>query len=601
MSMTLPPRSAVAPQHTWNAESVFATPADWDTEFDAVTVALSALAAYKGRLAEGPNVLAGFVAEHEALARRVAKLNFYATMSAAVDTTDQSAASRSVRAGGLASQFAAAVAFAEPELLALGMRTLRAWIASEPRLAIYAHYAEDLLRQAPHVRSAEVEEVLGLAADAFRGPTQIHAMLSNADMQFPDAVAEDDSTLTVAQGTLRRILTGPDRAARRSAYESYTGEYLAHKNTLAVTLLTSVKQDVFSARVRGFESALHAALFPHNIPVEVFHNLIDTFRRHLPIWHRYWAVRRRTLGVDALYPYDIWAPLGRPAHPVSFEQAVAWIGEALAPLGDAYVTTLTRGCLEQRWVDRAPNQGKRQGAFSFGTYDTYPFIMMSYADDVFSMSTLAHELGHSLHSHYSTRSQPWVYSRYSLFLAEVASNFNQAMLRNYLLRTQDDPLLQRALIEEAMSNFHRYFFIMPTLARFELEVHTRVEQGRGLGADDLIALCADLFAEGYGEEMEFEREREGITWATFQHLYVAYYPYQYATGIAGAHALAAQVLDGDPGAAEHYLGFLKAGASAYALDVLRAAGVDLSHPEPVEAAFKVMAGYVDRLEELTAG
>jgi oligoendopeptidase F len=355
---------------------------------------------------------------------------------------------------------------------------------------------------------------------------------------------------------------------------------------------------VFFMRARGYESTLAGSLFENNVPVAVFHNLIDTFRQNVPTWHRYWAVRRKALGVDRLHPYDIWAPLTANQPKVPYPQAVDWICEGLAPLGEDYVAAVRRGCLDDRWVDVYPNQGKTDGAFSSGAPETFPFILMSYNDTLFSLSTLAHELGHSMHSLLTWRSQPFIYSNYSLFVAEVASNFNQAMVRGYLLDHQLDRDFQLALIEEAMANFHRYFFIMPTLARFELDAHQRVERGQGLTASDLNSLMADLFSEGYGAEMQVDRDRVGITWATFGHLYADYYVYQYATGIAGAHALARPILAGQPGAAEKYRKFLSAGSSLYPLDALQLAGVDLASPAAVEEAFAVLAGMVDRLEQL---
>jgi oligoendopeptidase F len=283
---------------------------------------------------------------------------------------------------------------------------------------------------------------------------------------------------------------------------------------------------------------------------------------------------------------------------IEYRQALELIAEGLAPLGSEYVSVLRRGCLSDRWVDVYPNQGKTAGAFSSGSYGTYPFICMSFTDDVNSLSTLAHELGHSMHSYLTWQHQPFIYSNYSLFVAEVASNFHQAMVRAYLLRTNTDHSFQTALLEEAMSNFHRYFFIMPTLARFELEVHQRVERGEGLTADAMIGLMANLFAEGYGGEMHIDRERIGITWATFSHLYYDYYVFKYATGISAAHALSNRILTGVPGAVQDYLRFLSAGASVYPIDALKIAGVDLSTPKAVEETFGVLAGYVDRLETL---
>jgi oligoendopeptidase F len=271
----------------------------------------------------------------------------------------------------------------------------------------------------------------------------------------------------------------------------------------------------------------------------------------------------------------------------------------MEPLGEEYVEILRKGCLEDRWVDYARNKGKRQGAFSGGSYGTQPFIMMSYADDVFSLSTLAHELGHSMHSFYTRRNQPYIYGNYSLFVAEVASNFNQAMVRDYLIKTQTDPDFQLALIEEAMSNFHRYFFIMPTLARWEFDMHQRIEKSGPVNARILTDRCAELFMEGYGNEVDYEHDRIGITWAQFAHMYMNFYVYQYATGISGAHALVDRVLSEGDSAAQDYLGFLSAGSSVYSLDALKSAGVDLTNPEPVEKAFGVLADIVDRFERLT--
>ncbi len=595
----VPERSEIPQQYTWNAESLFGSRAAWEAELNRLGAVIPAVSTFQGHLAEGPHVLAQALDVIQIMMKRLGKIYVYASMSQAVDVRDQSAAVAQGQARALFGRYMAAQSFLDPELLAIGEATLRAWIGEEPRLADFAHYVDDLFRKQAHVRSAEVEQLLGMLMDPFGSASNTFNALTDADFDFPPAIATDGSEVDLTQGTLQKILAGPDREARRTAYDNYTGTYLKFKNTLASNLGASLKQNIFEMRARRYDSSLEMSLFSQNVPTEVFHNLIDTFRRHLPTWHRYWAVRRRALGVDVLHPYDVWAPLTADTTTIPFEQAVDWISEGLAPLGEDYVATLRRGALSQRWVDVYPNQGKTAGAFSSGFPGTYPFILMSFNDNIFSLSTLAHELGHSMHSYLTWEHQPFLYGDYSLFVAEVASNFHQAMVRDYLLRTTDDINFQINVIEEAMSNFHRYFFIMPTLARFELEVHRRVERGQGLNADGMIDLMADLFAEGYGDELAFDREREGITWATFIHLYIDYYVYQYATGISGANTLAKRILSGDdPGAVDAYLSFLKAGGSVYPLEALALAGVDLTTPEAVEVTFGVLGEMVDRLESL---
>lgn len=595
----VPPRSQIDPNHTWNAESVFPDQAAWAAELKAVAEELPALAPFQGKLGESAQTLADWLELSETLTRRIHTLYFYASMSQAVETTNTAAISMVGQASALFSRFAAAASFAEPEILALGEATIMDWVNSEPRLNIYHHYFSNLFRQQAHVRSAEVEEVLALAGEPFDQVENTEEMLTGADLTFREATSKDGEQLSLSQGNIDTLLESRDREARRTAWESYMDGYLALKHTLASNYLASVKRDVFYARARRYPSALEASLFADNVPAEVFYSLIETYKKHIPTWHKYWAIRRQALGVDTLHPYDIWAPLSSDAPKVSYEQAVNWISEGMRPLGEAYVSALRQGCLQDRWVDIYPNQAKTAGAFSGGSYDTFPFIMMSYDNGLGAMSTLAHELGHSMHSYLSRKNQPFVYGDYTLFAAEVASNFNQALVRAYLFQQNSDPDFQIALIEEAMSNLHRYFFIMPTLARFELEIHERVERGDGVTADDMIELMADLFSEGYGDEMHVDRQRVGITWATFGHLYSNYYVYQYATGISAAHALAGRILDGTPGAVEDYINFLSAGSSLYPVDALKKAGVDMSTPEAVEHTFAVLADYVERLGVLS--
>ncbi|MGE5643405.1 MAG: oligoendopeptidase F, partial [Byssovorax cruenta] len=496
-------------------------------------------------------------------------------------------------------QVISAVSFLRPEILEIGREKVDEWMAQNEKLAIYKHYFDDLFRKQAHVRSAEVEELLGLVSDPLQGSSTSTNMLTNADFKFKPVKVGVGKSLDLTQGTYHNLLHNPDRKVRRTAYENYMDRYVEHKNTLATNLTHSIKANVFYMRARKHESSLAASLFDLNIPTDVFYNLIDTFKKNLPVWHRYFALRRKALGLKKLAYYDMWAPITKKKVKVPFDKAVDLIGKSLAPMGKEYVDTLRKGVLKERWVDVYPNQGKAEGAFSWGSQGTHPFINMSYTDEVTSMSTLAHELGHSMHSYLTWKNQPFIYSGYSLFVAEVASNFHQAMMRGHLLQSVKDKNFQLALIEEAVGgNFFRYFFQMPTLARFELETHQRIERGESLTANSMIDLMADLFAEGFGPDFDMDRERVGMTWSTFGHLFADYYVYAYATGISAAHSLAGGILRGEPNAVENYLGFLKSGSSDYSLNVLKNAGVDMTSPKAVEDTFAVMEGYIDRLEQL---
>jgi len=595
---TVPARADVPIESTWNHESVFPSFDAWREEYQATVAAVGGIAPFQGTLAQSPERLAEWFDSHSAIARRVWTLYMYPVMWQACDGNNEEIKGMVGQAQGLAGQFSAAVAFAEPELLAMDEQKLLGWLELDA-LKMYQHLIDDLLRKKKHVLSAEVEAALGLLSDPLSRIESIRSALNDMDLTFEAAVDSAGETQPLVQSTINNLLADSDREVRKNAWRNYADSYLKFNNTLATTYLASAKSNVVRARMRGYESVLHAKLSPSNIPVEVFHNLIDTYQKHIPTWHRYWDVRRRALGYETIHPWDIWAPLTADDPRLTFPQAVDMIAEGMAPLGADYVSVMRRGCLEERWVDYAINDGKSEGAFSFGTYDSLPFIMMSFDGNLSSMSTLAHELGHSMHSYYTRETQPFVYSHYSMFAAEVASNFNQAMVRAHLFARNDDRVFQLALIQEAMDNIHRYFFIMPTLARFELEVHTRMEKDEPLTPESLNQIMSGFFAEGYGETMSDDKRRTGITWAQFGHLYEAYYTFQYATGISAAHALANAILAGDDASAvERYLAFLRAGGSEYPIPALQAAGVDMSTPLAVEETFAVLTELVDRLEGL---
>jgi oligoendopeptidase F len=598
MLTTLPARNEVNPDFTWNAESMFLTPNEWEAEVEDLLASLPELKKFQGRLSESPSVLADALETQADFTARAQRIEVYAGFSYSVDTTDQDAVAMASKSRSVQGKLGAAGAFINPELLTIGEDRLLEWSETEPRLALYRHFFANLFRLQEHVRSSEVEEILGMLADPFGGPGASSSMLTNADLKARPGHDREANPIDANEINIIKVSSHDDRVARETVWENYYTALYQFKNTLASNLATSIKQNVFLSRVRNHPSALEMMLHEHNIPTSVYHNLLEVFKKSFPVWQRYFKIRREALGLETLTPYDMWAPLTENQVHIPYQKSVDWIAEGLLPMGKDYVSILRNGCLEERWVDVYPNKGKRSGAFSWGAPGTHPFIMLSYTDSIFSLSTLAHELGHSMHSYLTWQNQPIVYSDYSLFAAEVASNFHQAMVRDYLLKHNPERDFQIAVIEEAMANFYRYFFIMPTLARFELETHTRVERDQPLTADILINLMADLFAEAYGDTVQFNREHLGMTWARFGHLYMDYYVFQYATGISGAQALSGRVLREEPGAVEDYLGFLKAGSSVYPLDALKKAGVDLTSPQPVEEAFATMADYIDRLEQL---
>jgi oligoendopeptidase F len=600
MAIQIPARSKVNKKYTWNAESVFKTKKDWEAAVEIILGDLPQIKKYEGRLGESAEVLLEALDQVEDLMKRLMHVFVYASLAYSVDTTDQKSSAMYGKAQGVYGQVAGTIAFINPELLQIGKAKLDGWMSQNPKLRIQAHNFNNLFRKQAHVRSGEVEQILGMVSDPLGGAGNSTSMLTNADFKFAPAKDSKGKSIQVTQGNFHTsLMEHPDRKVRRTAFESYMDKHLEFKNTLATNLTTSIKANVFYSQVRKHENSLSASLFENNIPVEVFHNLINTFKKNLPVWHRYFEIRRKALKLKEVNYYDMWAPIVKKKTKVPYERAVDLICESLAPLGREYIDTLRQGCLKDRWVDVYPNQGKTNGAFSTGAPGTHPFILMSYTDEVGSMSTLAHELGHSMHSYLTWKNQPLAYTDYSLFIAEVASNFNQAMMRGHLLKTITDKNFLISLIEEAVGgNFFRYFFQMPTLARFELETHQRIERGEPLTADSMQELMADLFTEGFGPKVKVDRSRVGMVWSTFGHLFADYYVYAYATGISGAHALSGRILRGEPNAVEDYLGFLKSGSSLYPLDVLKKAGVNLTTPKAVEETFAVMEGYIDRLEEL---
>jgi oligoendopeptidase F len=601
MSATItavPPRAEVPVEETWALETVFATDDDWEEAFNDSGERLREVEAFRGRIADGPPSLLAALRAVDELTEAVSKVLVYALLRRSEDATNTRSGEMADRAIGLASRAEAAGSFLGPEIAAISDETLADWIGREPGFEPYRHALTRITRLRTHIRSVEVEEILARAGEMAAASDITHSVLEDGELPLGQITDESGQSVRLAQGNLNRLLDSANRRVRQEAWEQSADAYLAFRNTFAATLAGAVKRDVFYAGARGYNSSLEAALAGDNIPTDVFSNLLDTVWKHLPVWHRYFSVRRRLLGLPEgdLHGYDLEAPLAeQPSFP--WEQGVETILASLAPLGEEYVAEVRRGMAE-RWTDRGANLGKGGGAFSSGTFGTEPFISMTWQDTLTSVSTLAHELGHSMHSLLTWQNQPVTYARYGMSAAETASNLNQALMGAHLLTERNDRDWTIAVIEERMANYMRYLFTMPILARFELAAHERVEAGGALSADWMSQTLLGFYREGYGPEVVIDPPRMGITWARFSHLFMNFYVFQYGVGIAAAAALSEAILtEGEP-ARERYLTFLRAGGSVDPIDGLREAGIDMSSPEPIERAFAVLSSYVDRLEEL---
>ncbi len=598
----LPARSEVPLHETWDLTSLFADDAAFATAVEATELAVNAFAARRGRLTESPEALEAALADLSDLVAAGARLRAYAHLPTTTDQADDEACRRAGRFFARAAKWHAQLSFVRPELLTLEPGRRRDFERVRPGLLRYGPYLDRLELDRPFTRSPEVEDVMAAASAPLRQIDSARAVLTGGDMRFsPVQVAAGE--LEVAPSTIRGLEANPEREVRRQAWSAYADGFLRMRNTLAELYLGVVHEQAFEARVRGYDSGEAAALAQMHVPTAVLDATLDVFTRRLPVWHRYWAVRRALVGVDRLEPWDLFAPLARGRVAVPFERAAAWIIDSSEPLGEAYQARLRTGLLEERWVDRPANRGKREGAFCASSPGSaHPFVFVTYTGDLQAASTLAHEFGHAMHADLAFAVQdPLDDEALSMTVAETASNAQQALMRAHLLGSAaaDDREFELAVLDEALLNFHRYFFVMPTLVRFERAVHARVWDGDVPTGSELVTLMRELLQEGYGPAISCD-ERVGIAWAQFSHLSAPFYTFQYAVGIAAAAALTARIGAGEADAAEALLRFMAAGASVPPVELFASVGLDVTGPDPMERAFDVLEGYVTRLEAIAA-
>jgi len=593
---SVPERTDIETEYQWDLESIYATDEAWEEAFAEVKGRLDELSDYEGHAVEDGDTLLSVLELRDDVMREVAKVSSYARMRSDEDTRDQEYQALSARASSLVSEASSAASFIEPEIQSLTADELDELVAETPGLETYDHYFDDVLRQKEHTRSAEIEELLSEFGEVLGASGDTYSMLTNADMTFPTVEKPDGSAVEISQGNFTNLLKNTDREFRQTVHDSYFEELESVRNTIGSTLKNSVKADVKSAEARFYDTAREAALDDTNVPVEVYDNLVDTVEDNLDKLHRHVELKERHLGVDSLKPWDFYMPLADSESPdIGYEEAKEYVVEAVAPLGEDYQNRVAEG-LESRWVDVYENRGKRSGAYSGGTYDTQPFILMNYQDDISSMYTLAHELGHSLHSEYTSEEQPYIYSNYEIFVAEVASTVNEALLTHHLLDTVEDEAFRRHVLNEYLERFRSTLYRQTLFADFEHRIHTLSEEGEALTPERLDEVYGDLKEAYYAPaELDDHIRRE---WMRIPHFYYNYYVYQYSTGISAAVALVENILsEGEP-AAERYLDFLSMGSREYPLDLLERAGVDMASPEPIESALSVYDDYLDEMADL---
>lgn len=591
----LPRRDEIAQEHTWDLRPIFANDAAWSAEFSALEAALPRVEPLRGTLHQSGERLLEALRLRDELAQRVDLVGTYAMLLQSEDLASSRGQAMSDRSGSLGARLSAAFSFLQPEILSIPEETLSAWLRDTPGLALYQRELEQTARLRAHTRSAEVEEVLAELSDVTRAASDIYEVLTNAELQFPTIKDETGQEVQVSHGRLVPLLENRDRRVREEAFRGYYATLSGVKNTIATALAAEVRNHVVAARLRGYGSALEASLHADEIPVEVYHNLIAAVDQNLPKLHRYMEIRKRALGLSELRAFDLYVPLGsEPERPVSYEEGRRLMNEALTPLGPSYMETIQQA-FAQRWIDVYENQGKRSGAFSAGCYGSPPYILLNYQDRLDDAFTLAHELGHSLHSHLSRSRQPFVYAGYTTFVAEVASTVNESLLAEYLLRVTTDPVLRRGLLVQRIDDIRNTLIRQVMFAEFELAIHQRAEAQEALTVDWLAEKYRTIVTRYFGPAVTIDDEI-CLEWARIPHFFMNFYVFQYATGISAALALTQQLLTEGSAAQARYLEFLAGGCARPPIELLRGAGVDMMTTAPVQAALDLFDRYLDQLD-----
>ena len=589
-------RNEINEKDTWDLSTIFETDQKWEEELALLTEDTKQAASLEGHLLDSAESLLDITERYLDLSRRLEKLYVYAHMKNDQDTRVAKYQEYYAKAMTLYSQLDQVFSFYEPEFMAITEDQYQNFLAEEPKLQPYKHFFDKLLQNKDHVLSQREEELLAGAGEIFGAASETFAILDNADIVFPFVKDEDGNEVQLSHGVYMRLVESKNREVRRGAYEALYATYEQYQHTYAKTLQTNVKVQNYRAKVRNYKSAREAALAANFVPESVYDNLVSAVRKHLPLLHRYLALRSKILGIPDLKMYDVYTPLSSVKYSFTYEEALKKAEEALAVLGEDYMSRVKRA-FSERWIDVYENQGKRSGAYSGGSYDTNAFMLLNWQDNLDNLFTLVHETGHSMHSSYTRETQPYVYGDYSIFLAEIASTTNENILTEKLLQEVQDDATRFAILNNFLDGFRGTVFRQTQFAEFEHAIHQADQNGEVLTSEFLNNFYADLNQEYYGLSKE-DNPQIQYEWARIPHFYYNYYVYQYSTGFAAASALAEKIVHGSQDDRDRYIDYLKAGKSDYPLNIMRKAGVDMEKEDYLNDAFAVFERRLDEFEAL---
>lgn len=597
MARELPKRSEVAEEYTWDLSDMYTDKKAWDAELNEISSIMKEIEKTEGNVTASASQLLN-VLEKSALAGQKLELALnYAARLYDQDKKNTKHQAMEQKANALAAEYGSQTSFIVPEILALDETVLEGYYKEQEGLELYRIQIEEIQRLKAHSLSAELEKLVAMTSEMSQTAAEVYSILDNADLAFPEILDENGESVRISHGNFVPLLESPDRRVRKDAFENYYKVYQQFINTIAGLYNGQVKQQIFYAKARNYESTLEAAVDANHVPSKVYYNLIDTVNKNLDKMHRYVNIRKKCLGVKELHMYDVYTPMiADAAKKISFEEAKETVLKALAPLGEAYVNTVREG-FANRWIDVYENEGKRSGAYSAGAYGVHPYVLLNHNDTLDNMFTLAHEMGHSMHSYYSNDTQPYIYSQYTIFVAEVASTCNEVLLMEYLLANTTDPKERAYLLNHYLDSFKGTVYRQTMFAEFEMQTNKLVEDGESLTADCLNKLYYELNRKYYGPEMVSDPEI-AYEWARIPHFYYDFYVYQYATGYSAAVAIAHAILKEGAPAVERYLKFLSGGCSKSPIDLLKIAGVNMEEPQPIQEALAVFGEILDEIETL---